>query len=495
MAVPIQSVGKLGDPYTNLPKVYTRGNFEETALKEKYGSDPSRRDMRQFKRYLKSDAGVADRQTYIDTENAKEQASYSAYAKALGEQSKARMLAAKADFDKAIQKFDAPVEETPPLTNLPTNPPTKPATLTPRSEAEWNRIASEATNGQLKTMADVEAWQRANGFSEDQIDGKFGNYSKDYFKNHNLGKYQIAPVEETTSKIPSGYVELSRPDGTTFLQRTSPITTPKVENTASTSGFNFDSFVNDNSLESMFRDGKRYARYDPKGAGDFWVGEDGSIHEVTLGGGFGSVIHNTGINSNYAFDTKRGSNLRALKSMLTGYNTVQSNKQGGTMNRINYFQQGGATPKQDLQAQVVALVQAAMQGDQKATQTVNQIMEAAKAGDQQALQIAQMIQQVVEKMKGQATSAKWGTKLLYLQALKCGGSAKKKMKKGAKVCPECEKKIIKKNYFGGSVDKFGDGGETKQSAKKNLRFFDRRNVNIGNDRRVITETVYDYDDG
>jgi hypothetical protein len=32
-----------------------------------------------------------------------------------------------------------------------------------------------------------------------------------------------------------------------------------------------------------------------------------------------------------------------------------------------------------------------MQGDQKATQTVNQIMEAAKAGDQKAAQLAQMI--------------------------------------------------------------------------------------------------------
>ena len=60
------------------------------------------------------------------------------------------------------------------------------------------------------------------------------------------------------------------------------------------------------------------------------------------------------------------------------------------MNKINYFQQGGAAPQQqDVKAQVTALVQAAMQGDQKATQQVNQIMEAAKAGDQQAMQIAQ----------------------------------------------------------------------------------------------------------
>jgi hypothetical protein len=68
-------------------------------------------------------------------------------------------------------------------------------------------------------------------------------------------------------------------------------------------------------------------------------------------------------------------------------------KQGGTMNRINYFQQGGAAPQQqDMQQQVVALVQAAMQGDQEAKQTVTQIIKAAESGDQQAMQMAQMIQ-------------------------------------------------------------------------------------------------------
>lgn len=110
------------------------------------------------------------------------------------------------------------------------------------------------------------------------------------------------------------------------------------------------------------------------------------------------------------------------------------------MAKINYFQQGGAAPQQDIRAQVTALVQAAMQGDQKATQTVNQIMEAAKAGDQQATQLAQMIQEVAKQIQGQATMAKWGSKLSYLQSLKCGGKTKKK-EKGGKVCPECDKVV------------------------------------------------------
>jgi hypothetical protein len=41
-----------------------------------------------------------------------------------------------------------------------------------------------------------------------------------------------------------------------------------------------------------------------------------------------------------------------------------------------------------------------MQGDQKATQTIQQVMQAAEQGDPQAVQLAQMIQQVIEQMKG-----------------------------------------------------------------------------------------------
>lgn len=137
---------------------------------------------------------------------------------------------------------------------------------------------------------------------------------------------------------------------------------------------------------------------------------------------------------------------------------VKPYKQGGTMNRINYFENGGQAQQraQNIQQQVIALVQAAMQGDEKANQTVTQIMEAAKAGDQQAIQLAQMIQAVVKQIQGQATTAKWGSKLEYIRSLKYA--------QGGKACPACEKgapikveekacggkaKKAKKRYFGG----------------------------------------------
>ena len=319
MAVPIQSVGKLGDPYTNLPKVYTRGNFEETALKDKYGSDPSRRDRRQFKRYLKSDAGIADRQKYIDAENTKEQASYSTYAKALGEQSKARMLVAKADFDKAIQKFDAPVEPAqPPIT--PSNKPT----VIPRSDAEWNRIASE--NG-FKDMAEVKAWQAANGLVDD---GKFGNNSSAYFKANGLGKYQRTPVEENNPMISSGYVELSRQDGSTFLQRQHPRTST---DTSEAAPFDLMGYAKANGLNDFYNHGgKKFVRHDPFGAGDYLIGEDGKIYKAGLWGKLGDEANksNIGIVGSDAYD-----NYHKVLGKLNTFKGIQSNKQGGTMNKIN----------------------------------------------------------------------------------------------------------------------------------------------------------------
>ena len=147
-------------------------------------------------------------------------------------------------------------------------------------------------------------------------------------------------------------------------------------------------------------------------------------------------------------DADRYRNRIALIKQMNS--STPAKKQGGLMNRPKYFQQGGAAPQQDMQQQVIALVQAAMQGDQKATETVNKIMEAAKAGDQQAIQLAQMIQAVAEQMQSQATAAKWGAKLNYIRSLKYA--------KGGKTCSTCNKEIemkkcggkkAKKRYFGG----------------------------------------------
>ena len=144
---------------------------------------------------------------------------------------------------------------------------------------------------------------------------------------------------------------------------------------------------------------------------------------------------------------------------------VSSNKQGGTMNRINYFQQGGAATSAQ-QGQADAFMQAILQGDPEA---IAQLVEAANGGNGEAQQLIQTIlneeqkrnpkvakaAQVIKQILGQATSAKWGSKLQYIRSLKYAKGGKacpacQTMKKGAEVeMKKCGGKKMKKRYFGG----------------------------------------------
>lgn len=84
-------------------------------------------------------------------------------------------------------------------------------------------------------------------------------------------------------------------------------------------------------------------------------------------------------------------------------------------NRVTKFQEGGSMEQgAGMEEQIMQLVQAAMSGDEQATQQIQQIMQAAQQGDEQAGQIAQMIQSVMESMQGQQP-----------EAMKCGGRVKK----------------------------------------------------------------------
>lgn len=229
-----------------------------------------------------------------------------------------------------------------------------------------------------------------------------------------------------------------------YYNTLTPNTSITVSKSKSKPKFNSDRFKSsDIGQGQIYNFGNQYyVRYDPTGHGDFFINQStGDIYDVKRGGLGNKVDDTTAIKQSGRYY----SNYQNLLNQLSSYY-----KQGGKMNKIKYFQQGGAAPQQDLQQQVIALVQAAMQGDQQATQQVNQIMEAAKSGDPQATQIAQMIQQVIQQMQGQATSAKWGAKLRYIQSLKYA--------KGGKTCPECEKKKIEEKKCGGKAKKRYFGG-------------------------------------
>lgn len=101
--------------------------------------------------------------------------------------------------------------------------------------------------------------------------------------------------------------------------------------------------------------------------------------------------------------------------------------------KTKQFQQGGS-----LDDELIALVQAAQSGDQKATQQLQQISQAAQKGDQQAIQIMQRLQQLMQS----AQKAENGAKLNYIARLrgKCpSGYTMSYYKAGGVVCQKCIK--------------------------------------------------------
>lgn len=154
-------------------------------------------------------------------------------------------------------------------------------------------------------------------------------------------------------------------------------------------------------------------------------------------------------------------------------NTWQENfKSGGILNYnnmyYNKYQDGGAAPSgDDQQQQIVALVQAAMQGDDDAQQTIQQIQQAANQGDEQASQMLQVIQQIVQQMQGgqedqsnQTPAARFGAKLNYLRHLKgeCPqGTHLEYFKAGGVLCKKC----IENNKKQMEIREHAKGGATK----------------------------------
>ena len=493
------TTAKLGDAYTNLPEVYktqdfNEQNYRDQLLATKYGTEASRRDKRKFNRYMKSEEGLAEmdkaKQAHTQAENQKWSQSLKARSQAMDQESTRRLEAMKAEWDNAVAQYD-----------------TRSAEL--EAQDLTARIAGQARFGDAFRLA------RQSGLETFTWRGKsYGTkYATEVGTSGKSTRSTTpapAPVPAPAPKAEAKPVTANPVIPETPVSTSSSAQTPAATSAAtpapapSSSKFNLEAWAKEGGWPISTIKGKSYARYDRQGLGDFWVGEDGSVYYAGAFGNLGSdaskykpepgsqearyyndltqsitnytpkaqtlAVINDGAAKAQAYAKWQADylaqNPQPARSGSMAYATDLSNwnnkfnaakkaagfKQGGTMNRIKYFQQGGAAPQQDIEAQVTALVQAAMQGDQQATQQVNQILEAAKAGDQQAMQIAQMIQQIVEQMQGQATAAKWGAKLGYIKSLKYA--------KGGKTCPACEKQVemkacggkkAKKRYFGGLI--------------------------------------------
>ena len=144
-----------------------------------------------------------------------------------------------------------------------------------------------------------------------------------------------------------------------------------------------------------------------------------------------------------------------------GYDSSQNNqsvnlkfKQGGQMYKYaagaQMVQPQQAGGQQGIEQQAIALVQAAMQGDQQANQTIQKIMQAAQQGDQQAAQVAQLLKNIVQQMQG-SRKARLGAKLNYFkQTCECPeGQEVVYFKKGGELCKVC---TGKKMQDGGKSD-------------------------------------------
>ena len=130
-------------------------------------------------------------------------------------------------------------------------------------------------------------------------------------------------------------------------------------------------------------------------------------------------------------------------------------KKGGQMYKYaagaQMVQPQQASGQQGIEQQAMALVQAAMQGDQQANQTIQKIMQAAQQGDQQAAQVAQLLKAIVQQMKG-SRKARLGAKLDYIKQSigECPeGQEVVYFKKGGEICKVC---AGKKMQDGGKSD-------------------------------------------
>lgn len=130
-------------------------------------------------------------------------------------------------------------------------------------------------------------------------------------------------------------------------------------------------------------------------------------------------------------------------------------KKGGQMYKYaagaQMIQPQQTSGQQGIEQQAMALVQAAMQGDKQANQTIQKIMQAAQQGDQQAAQVAQLLKNIVQQMKG-SRKARLGAKLDYIKQSigECPeGQEVAYFKKGGDICKVC---AGKKMQDGGKSD-------------------------------------------
>lgn len=254
-----------------------------------------------------------------------------------------------------------------------------------------------------------------------------------------------------------------------------------------TSKWNQDTIENDLGVRGTYRSFGRGDFGDMSRAMAGWVGQNnGEIDKQDLQNRTGSdgVIYSDNRMKNLFDSVQLPKKQYTFNFTPIGSKSIKF-KQGGQMYKYRtgaqMVQPQQANGQQGMEQQAIALVQAAMQGDTEANQTIQKIMQAAEKGDQQAAKVAKLLQAVVQQMKG-SRKARLGAKLDYIKQsigecpegqevvyFKKGGEickvcAGKKMQDGGKSDPikEFKKKKVNKHQQGGTFKQAFDNAYGKQ---------------------------------
>lgn len=243
---------------------------------------------------------------------------------------------------------------------------------------------------------------------------------------------------------------------------------------ADTSKWNQNTIENDLGVSGTYRSFGRGDFGDMSRAMASWIGQNnGEIDRQNLQNRTGSdgVVYSDSRIKNLFDRVQLPKKQYTFNFTPIGSESIKF-KQGGQMYKYSagaqMVQPQQASGQQGIEQQAMALVQAAMQGDTKANQTIQNIMQAAERGDQRVTRVAQLLKNIIQQMKG-SRKARLGAKLDYIKQSigECPeGQEVVYFKKGGEICKMCAGKKMQdggksdpiKNFKKKKVNKHQQGG-------------------------------------
>ena len=446
--------GSPSQQQTSVPEVYQTKTFDRDAkLKEMYGTNASKRDVRKFNKYWNSDQRWADQDAFEAAEHQK-------YTNSLDNRFAAIHNAVKTKSAASVQGIQDSLNKQPIQQSTSVQPKVNPVT-------DWNAIAaSKLGNG--KTMNDVKILQEQlakQGFDVGNIDGMWGDRTQ--------RAYEQSLSDPFLNKRPVG-TRIKKVDGQEVSVKPGKVTS--FSDFSHPSGINQNDLVQSNTrlqkkekpsqnwftrwvLNAAMADAPAVAT-----ASGWRINEQGDVvqdqqdnPDVTQLRDNLAVIAGTaqGITGIGRAAAKTGT-----QKLLTS-NVVQPKALPGPMNtlydkfgnviityniggQINKHQQGGTMQnEQELQKAFMAYLieDAAAQGMQ--IQSEQDLQAYAQQLGEEGLKAK--YQEFMQKMQG-GVKAALGAKLNYINKLKGNcpeGEELVYMKQGGRMCPVCQKKAEK----------------------------------------------------